>query len=50
MRCLNNLNSFDNNQNIAWDKGAFLLITETRFCGIASNDEIKLSNWSNILI
>ena len=38
MRSLDALNSIDNNQNIAWDKRAYSLITETRSYGIASND------------
>ena len=37
MESLNTLNSIDNNQNIVWDKGVYLLISETGSCGIASN-------------
>ena len=38
MRSLNLLNYIDINQNIAWDKGAYSLITEMRSYDIASNE------------
>ena len=38
IRSLNTLNSIHNNQNIAWDKGAYSPITETRSYYLASND------------
>ena len=37
MRSLN-INSIDNNQNIAWDNAAYSLITEARSYGVASNE------------
>ena len=37
MRCFDVLNSIHNDQNIAWDKGAYSLIIETRSYRIASN-------------
>ena len=39
MRSFNTLNSIDNNQNIAWDKGAYSLITETRSYDLTSNED-----------
>ena len=37
MRSLNFLNSIDNNQNMASDKGAYSLIIKTHSYGISSN-------------
>ena len=49
MRSLNFLNSIDNNQNIAWDKGAYSLIIEMFSYSIAS-DEVETSWFSLVLL